>query len=87
MARTPGNLPAARPAPDRFLVGLVVLGLLSEAAEAGYREAIGRLGRTRIRPQLARAHLPYGEWLRRHPRKVFTKPGITSRRQLQTAAL
>jgi DNA-binding CsgD family transcriptional regulator len=46
--------------------------LLSEGqtAEALYREAIDRLGRTKLHPDLARARLLYGEWLRRENRRV-----------------
>jgi DNA-binding CsgD family transcriptional regulator len=46
-------------------------GLLSDGREAErfYLEAIERLGRTRVRMELARAHLLYGEWLRREPRQ------------------
>jgi ATP/maltotriose-dependent transcriptional regulator MalT len=39
-------------------------------AEQAYREAIDRLGRTPLRPELARSHLVYGEWLRRESRRV-----------------
>ena len=55
--------------------------LVSEGQEAEqcYAEAVKRLGRTPLRPESARAHLLYGEWLRRENRR------LDARHQLRAA--
>jgi DNA-binding CsgD family transcriptional regulator len=52
------------------------------AADDAYREAIERLGRTRVSAYLARSHLVYGEWLRREGRRVDARIQLRSAREL-----
>ncbi|MGY4770329.1 ATP-binding protein (plasmid) [Kribbella sp. CWNU-51] len=74
---------ATRPCGTDWALGIRARAsaLLSDGAAADdlYQEAIERLGRTRLRPELARAHLLYGEWLRRAGRRT------DARKQLRTA--
>src|SRR5580704_15733278 len=72
-----------RVTPTAWVLGIEarVRALLSDgpAADGFYRDSVERLGRTRVRAELARSHLLYGEWLRRERRRT------EAREQLRTA--
>jgi DNA-binding CsgD family transcriptional regulator len=67
-----GLAATTQPAGSDFALGLEArsraLVADGDAAEQSYRDAIERLSRTRRRPELARSHLLYGEWLHRQAR-------------------
>jgi DNA-binding CsgD family transcriptional regulator len=73
----------ARVTPTEWALGIEarIRALASDgpAADRWYRESVERLGRTRVRAELARSHLLYGEWLRRQGRRM------DAREQLRTA--
>ena len=56
-----------------------------EAAEGFYRDAVTRLGQTGFRLDLARAHLVYGEWLRRERRRVKAREQLRVAHEMFTA--
>src|ERR1700691_4787742 len=72
-----------RVTPTAWVLGIEarIRALLTDgpAADGFYQESVERLGRTRVRAELARSHLLYGEWLRRERRRA------EAREQLRTA--
>jgi DNA-binding CsgD family transcriptional regulator len=80
---------ATRPSGTDWALGVAAracaLTSEGEAAEASYLEAIARLRRTPLRPELGRAHLVYGEWLRREGRRVDARERLRTAHEMFTA--
>jgi DNA-binding CsgD family transcriptional regulator len=95
-----GRADLARAALDRLSAMTVIEGsdwakglearsraLVSKGREAGqyYAQAVERLSRTRLRPELGRTHLLYGEWLRRENRRLDARHQLHAAYQLFAA--
>jgi DNA-binding CsgD family transcriptional regulator/tetratricopeptide (TPR) repeat protein len=80
---------ATQPFDTDFATGLEARtrALVADGADADdlYRQAIERFERTRLRPELARAHLVYGEWLRRERRRVDAREHLRTAHDLFAA--
>ena len=75
------NVPAPAAPSGRWGSRLLSEG---ETAERRYLEAIERLDRTEIRVELARAHLVFGEWLRREGRRVDAREQLHAAHEMCT---
>jgi DNA-binding CsgD family transcriptional regulator len=77
-----------RATPSEWALGIEarVRALLSDGdvADGLYRESIERLGRTRVRVEVARGHLLYGEWLRRERRRVDAREQLCTAHEMLT---
>ena len=72
----------ARATPNDWLLGLEArVHALAGAGEERYRESIALLERTRVRGELARSRLLYGEWLRREGRRVDAREQLRLARE------
>jgi DNA-binding CsgD family transcriptional regulator len=78
-----------QPCRTEFALGIEARcrALVTGGAAAGelYREAIERLERTRLRPEVARAHLLYGEWLRRESRRADAREHLRTAYEMLAA--
>jgi DNA-binding CsgD family transcriptional regulator len=66
----------------RALLRALICG--DDEAEHWYRQAVDRLGRCKVRTQLARAQLLYGEWLRRRGRRSDARVPLRAASNLLT---
>ena len=77
---------SAREVPSEWRLGIEarVRALLSDE-EADYRASVAHLQRTRLRMELARSHLLYGEWLRRNRRRADAREPLRAAHEMFVA--